>query len=152
MIGINTRAACLFVALAVSTVACDSNAPKVPLSSMAKDSTPQLVASAHALIGPAAKAALDSGNALYRLKKYPQALAQYRLAADRAPQHAAPLFGIYMVARATSNPALADSAMAGIRLRNGPLPATTGMTAPHSMTDSALKSLRAQMKNGGKAN
>ncbi len=128
-------------------------APKVPLAAAAAtDSTAQLVASAHALIGPEAKAALDSGNALYRRQQYAQALVEYRLASDRAPQHAAPLFGIYMVARATNNLALADSAMVGIRMRNGPLPAASVSSPPHSMSDSALKLLRAKMKKGANNN
>jgi hypothetical protein len=55
-----------------------------------------------------------------------------------------------MVARATNNNALADSAMAGIRARNGPLPAM-GAGTPHSMSDSSLKALHAKMKKGTKA-
>ncbi|MFI5246717.1 MAG: hypothetical protein ACHQQR_15900, partial [Gemmatimonadales bacterium] len=66
----------------------------------------------------------------------------------------APLFGIYMVAGATNNKPLADSALAGIRERNGPLPpGETGAphsSAPHSMSDSAIKALREQMKKGAK--
>jgi hypothetical protein len=139
-------------AIAFVAVACGGGggAPKVPLSLAATDSSPKAIEAAHSLLGPEAKAALDSGNALYRRKAYPQALAAYRLASDRAPQHSAPLFGIYMVARATNNSLLADSAMAGIRARNGPLPAIES-SSPHSMTDSSLKALRARMKKGSKA-
>jgi hypothetical protein len=148
---------CARIPLSVITVfvlACGGGggAPKVPLAQVATDSSARAMEAAHALIGPEAKAALDSGNVLYRHKAYAEALAQYRLASDRAPQHSAPLFGIYMVARATNNPVLADSAIAGIRSRNGALPdVPAGMGgAPHSMSDSALKQLRAQMKKGSK--
>jgi len=66
--------------------------------------------------------ALDSGNALFRAKRYPEALAQYRVATRRAPDDAAAYFGIYMVASATKNQTLADTALAAMRAR--------GMTAP----------------------
>jgi hypothetical protein len=122
----------------VVMLACSSgqDAPKVPLSKTAPapaDSAGQEIA-AHALLGPAARAALDSGNALFRKKSYAAALAQYQSASSLAPQHSAPLFGIYMVARATNNVAMADSALAGIRLRSGAM-----TPAPHSLTDSALQ-------------
>jgi hypothetical protein len=105
-------------------VACRSgqDVPKVPLAQAAVAESLRAVESAHSLIGPAAKTALDSGNVLFRKKAYAPALTEYRLAATLAPQHAAPLFGIYMVARATNNTAMADSALIGIRQRNGPLP------------------------------
>jgi hypothetical protein len=51
-----------------------------------------------------------------------------------APQHSAPLFGISMVARPTNNRAMADSALDGIRRRNGPMPA-----GPHALPDTALR-------------
>jgi hypothetical protein len=141
--------------IAFLAVSCGGGggATKVPLAKAATDSNARAMEAAHSLLGPEAKAALDSGNALYRRKAYVQALAEYRLASDRAPQHAAPLFGIYMVARAMNNSALADSAIAGIRARNGPLPAVpAGQSgAPHSMSDSALKALQSQMKKGAKA-
>jgi hypothetical protein len=141
-------------ALAFLAISCGGGgAPKVPLAKAATDSSAQAVQAAHALLGPEAKTALDSGNVQFRRKDYGRALASYRRASELAPQHSAPLFGIQMVARATNNPALADSAIAGIRARNGPLlavPATQAGGAPHSMTDSALKALRAQMKRGAK--
>ena len=138
-------------AIALLIVACSggNGASKVPLAQAATDSSARAMEAAHALLGPAAKAALDSGNVLFRRKAYDEALVEYRLAAELAPQHTAPLFGIQMVAAATNNRPLLDSALAGIRARNGPLPATTS-GAPHSMSDSALKSLRAQMKKGAK--
>ena len=57
-----------------------------------------------------ARVALDSGNKLYSAKSYDLALAQYRRAASLAPAAEAPLFGILMVASATNNAALTDSA------------------------------------------
>ena len=109
-------------------------APKVPLGQVSTADSARAMTAAHAIIGPAAKAALDSGNALYRRKAYAAALAQYRAASTLAPAHAAPFFGMYMVARATSNTRMADSALAGIRQRNGPL-----APVPHSLNDSVLQ-------------
>lgn len=68
---------------------------------------------------PVARAALDSGNAAYRAKAYPQALVEYRAAAAAAPDEAAPYFGIYMAATALHDTALADSASAQIRAHTG---------------------------------
>ena len=138
-------------AVAFLVIACGGGggAPKVPLALAASDSEAKMVEAAHALLGPEAKAALDTGNTLYRKKDYANALTAYRHASDLAPQHTAPFFGIYMVAGATNNKLLADSALAAIRARNGPLP-TTESGAPHSMSDSALKELRARMKKGAK--
>jgi len=153
-------------AIASLAIACGGGggAPKVPLAQAslsgtagpASDSNAKAMEAAHALIGPEAQAALDSGNVLFRRKDYVGALAHYRHASELAPQHTAPLFGIQMVASATNNKPLLDSALAGIRARNGPLSpldsaAMHGQaTAPHSMSDSALKALRAKMKKGQK--
>jgi hypothetical protein len=122
-------------AAAFVMVSCTGqDAPKIPLAQGPTLDSARTMEAAHALIGPAAKAQLDTGNVYYRKKAYAEALARYRAASALAPQHAAPLFGIYMVARATHDTAMADSALAGIRLRNGPLP-----SAPHSLADSALQ-------------
>jgi tetratricopeptide (TPR) repeat protein len=125
------------IAITSAMLACSSpgsDAPKVPLGQVAPaESAATVAVGAHAIIGPRAKAALDTGNALYRKKQYDAALAHYREASELAPQHAAPFFGIYMAARATGNTVLADSALAAIRVRNGPLPA-----APRSLHDSVL--------------
>jgi hypothetical protein len=131
---ISVRQWCVIVVAAGAALACSDRreAPKVPLTKSVAD--PNAVEAAHGLIGPAAKAALDSGNVLFRHKAYAAALAQYRAASALAPQHSAPLFGIYMVARATNNPAMADSALAGIRLRGGAM-----TPAPHVLTDTALR-------------
>ncbi len=112
----------MLAAGAIAGCSPGSDAPKVPLGTLAvRDSVAGTMTAAHALIGPAARASLDSGNALYRKKQFADALVHYRHASELAPQHAAPFFGIYMVARATGNSLMADSALADIRLRNGPL-------------------------------
>ena len=106
--------------IAAALVACsDVNpAPKIPLGRRAEHAAAAAVAAVP--INANAVVALDSGNALFRRKAYVAALVQYRVAAQRAPEHAAPLFGVYMVARATNDTRLADSALAGIKARAGP--------------------------------
>ncbi len=125
----------LALGLAAACSGDDAKTSKIPLShsSVAADSLHALEA-AHALLGPGAKAALDRGNALFRKSQFAEALTEYRAAAALAPQHAAPLFGIYMVGRAMNNTSLADSALAGIRLRGGSL-----SNSPHSFADTALQ-------------
>lgn len=88
-----------------------------PQSTSPADTTPDLP--------PAARVALDSGNALFRAKRYAEALAQYRLTAQRSPGDPTAYMGVYMVADATKNRALADSAIAilhamGIVASSGP--------------------------------
>lgn len=146
------RRAIWVAAIALTAVACGGGggAPKVPLALAAKDSSAKATEEAHELLGPIAKAALDSGNMYFKKKDYVRALASYRAAAEAAPQHSAPLFGIQMVGQATNNPKLVDSAMAEIRKRNGPLEGPSG--APHGMSDSALNELRGRMKKGTKPN
>ncbi len=125
----------LAIVSAVAVLACtQEQAPKVPLSQLASADSARAQVEAHAVIGPAAKAALDSGNAFYRQKDYMAALTKYRAASELAPQHAAPFFGMYMVARATGNMAMADSALADIRKRNGTL-----APVPHSANDSVVQ-------------
>jgi len=126
-------AATLATCLAAACTARDE-APAVPLGHAGSADAFRAEAAAHGLLGPAAKAALDSGNVLFRQSAYTAALAEYQRAAALAPQHAAPLFGIYMVARATNNRVMADSALAAMRLRSGPMPA-----GPHVFSDSALR-------------
>ncbi|HLA89242.1 MAG TPA: hypothetical protein VJL28_02280 [Gemmatimonadaceae bacterium] len=143
------RARALLLVLATA-VACDAKdeAPKVSLAQARADSAHRAAGVDPAGVVPAglsadAQAALDSGNALFRTKAYARALAQYRLASARAPSHAAPLFGVYMVARATGNQALADSALAGIRERGGAPPA-----GPIHPSDSALDKGRTSVRKG----
>ncbi len=66
-----------------------------------------------------AAARLDSGNVAFRVKQFDVALGYYRGAAESVPNHAAPWYGILMVAQATRNMALADSAMKAVAARNG---------------------------------
>lgn len=69
-----------------------------------------------------ARVALDSGNALYRTKQYAAALVQYRLTAKRAPGDPTAYYGIYMVAEATKNRLLADTASAALTARGAMAP------------------------------
>jgi len=69
-------------------------------------------------MGAEAKAAIDSGNVLFRAKAYDQALVQYQRSAQLAPTESAPLLGILMVADVTKNAKLADSTLARVRALN----------------------------------
>lgn len=71
----------------------------------------------HLMLPPKAKAALDSGNVLYKAGKYDAALAQYGLATELAPANAAPYYGVYMAADKLGKRRLADSAMAAFSAR-----------------------------------
>lgn len=109
--GYGTRAVMIVAVLAAA--ACRGpEAKKQPLGAGPMTGDPAAeAANPHRALSPEAKAALDSGNALFRAKNFPLALAQYRLAAKLAPEHAAPFFGIYMVAKKLNDQKLADSAM-----------------------------------------
>ncbi|MGH7668130.1 MAG: hypothetical protein ACRENQ_01450 [Gemmatimonadaceae bacterium] len=131
------RALTIMALPALLVAACSKQAqpPKQPLGQMtaaAGDSQ----ANPHDTMSPAARAALDSGNAQYRANNYAAALKSYRQSSDLAPLNAAPFFGIYMAAEKLGNKALADSATAQIR-RLG-----TGSNA--MLTDSALENLHAK--------
>ena len=145
MIGIRTWASRSALLLAVAVLACNSGdkAPKVSLAQAAADSVHKAagVQTGAQPLGPEAQQALDSGNVLFRKKAYAPALAQYRLASAHAPNHAAPYIGINMVAQATGNKALADSAIAAIRERGG-APAMM----QHPSIDSARKKAPANAK------
>ncbi len=92
--------------------------------------------SGHPSIDPAggisltARTQLDSGNAAFRAKSYSMALRHYREAAAAAPAHSAPWFGIFMIAQATGNKALGDSATAEVKRRT---------VDPAEVTDSTLR-------------
>lgn len=102
-------------AAALAAIACSkSEQPKVPL---AQATQAQPAANPTDALPPAARTAIDSGNAEYRAGRYDAALTQYQLAAKAAPDNAAPYFGVYMVAKKLDKKALADSAMAQIRSR-----------------------------------
>jgi hypothetical protein len=96
---------------------------------------------ADAGLGATARAALDSGNAAFRAKNYKVALRYYRTAAESAPAHAAPWFGIFMIAQATGNTALADSATAEVRRRT---------VDPAEVTDSTLRSTHPAPKSASR--
>lgn len=125
---VRDRLGIVFIAaMTTLIVACGrgNELPKTPLSvgSMSPGAPPASRMTGDTRDLPlGARVALDSGNALFRAKRYPEALAQYRLATKRAPDDAAAYFGIYMVASATKEQALADSALAAMRAR--------GMAAP----------------------
>ena len=87
-------------------------------------------------ISPEVRAALDSGNALFRSgsaldkskataeakKAYTAALEQYRIAAKAAGDNAAPMIGVYMSAQALGDKRLADSAYADLQKRGAAPP------------------------------
>jgi len=134
----SSRATILCTALIAISACTTKEMPKSELGAKAAAD------SAGPVLTPASKAALDSGNALFRKKAYAAARAQYETAAKGSPLHAAPLFGIYMVGRATNNQALADSAMVGIRARNA--------VPPHDLPDSAaLRKIHSKVQAGVKA-
>ena len=148
MTGKKTRASRCALLLLVAVLACDAGdkAPKVSLAQARADSVHKAAGvqlGAEPTLGPEAKAALDSGNVLFRKKAYAPALVQYRLASTLAPRHAAPYFGINMVAQATGNKALGDSALAAIRER-----AAAPAVMPHTGVDSVLKKAPAIVKKG----
>jgi len=64
------------------------------------------------------KAALDSGNILFRAKAYDRALVNYNRSARLAPTALAPLLGILMVADVTKNSQLRESTLSRIRELN----------------------------------
>ena len=99
-----------------------------------RDSAGRVIASgSRASLPPLAAAALDCANVAFRAGQYDSALAAYRSAAAAAPMHAAPLYGIYMVAKQQGDRALADSALAAVRVRTPGGGTLTGdeITATH---------------------
>lgn len=125
------RALARLIAIVLIVGACERQTPPdrgAPRQDLAAKAAADSIALA---LSPAAKAQLDSGNVRFRSKDFAGALRYYRRAAQESPAHAAPLFGIYMVGRATADTALADSAMAGIRARN--------TVPPHDLPDSIAR-------------
>lgn len=120
----------------VAVTACKKaqEAPKTPLSQMTApaDSTK---ANPHNTMSPEARAALDSGNALFKAGKYADALKSYQTASQLAPLNAAPFYGIWMAADKLGKKALADSASAQIKAREGP--------STEMLSDSQLRNLHA---------
>jgi len=119
------------VAIVIATAACRAapdSKPSVPVS----DATRRAIASAGSIapptptpLPPRARAALDSGNAQLRSRRYDAALASYRVAVAEAPGHVAPEFGVYLAAKRMGNTALADSALRIISAHTGGSPAWT---------------------------
>ena len=130
------------IALMAVAAACTSKeAPKTPLGHRAGlplvDTSPAAVANnPHAVLSPTAKAALDTGNALYRAHDYAGALAAYRHASSLAPAHGAPYYGIYMAASALGQKPLADSALKAFSART--------LDAGQILTDSLMKRAHAE--------
>lgn len=106
------------VLAAVLVLAC-GNKEEAPMIPLGQATSPGL--SPHGTVPSItgeAKVALDSGNNLYTAKAYALALAQYRRAAALARDAEAPLFGMLMVASATNDARLADSATKLLRALN----------------------------------
>jgi hypothetical protein len=125
--GFATRA--LLLSCVVAIAACGANgtdSPKQPLNAATDGSTGMNGATSGPPVDqlppgmtPLAAAHLDSANVAFRARQYDQAMGFYRKAALDVPEHAAPWYGIYMVAQATKNTALADSATSAIATRTG---------------------------------
>ncbi|MDB4910281.1 MAG: hypothetical protein JWO39_1104 [Gemmatimonadetes bacterium] len=126
----------LISVVGLSALACGSSSDSAPRVALSAATPLNMTAPGEAAqpapspLPPLARAALDSGNAQLRAKRYDAALTSYRTAVKEAPGHIAPEFGIYMTARRQGNTALADSAL---RIIN----AHTGGAA--AWTDSAMR-------------
>lgn len=121
-------------ALLVGASACKTKEEaKTPLANIGQQQPQENPA--RAAMSPEARAALDSGNALFREKKFDAALASYRKAAEAAPTSPAPWYGVYMAAQALGNQKLADSAMKQVQTRTGgesPMWSDSSMKKMHS--------------------
>ena len=107
---------CLAAAAIIS--GCGGNeAPKLPLGHPTSGVSGSEAETQSGISGEA-KAALDSGNILFRAKAYDRALTQYRRSARLAPTELAPLLGILMVTEVTKNAKLADSTLSRMRELN----------------------------------
>jgi len=62
-----------------------------------------------------ARIQLDSGNAAFRARDFPQALTHFTRVTEMAPDDATGWFGVYMAHNAMGNKAAADSAIARAR-------------------------------------
>lgn len=112
-----TKCGLLAVLLAVVLVnsGCGgTEAPKTPLGGAPAGSPTQSAPAASAISGEA-RLALDSANALFRVKAYDRAKAHYLRAADLVPEELAPLLGVMMVADATNDSKLAEATLPRIR-------------------------------------
>ena len=98
------------LALVVVVTACKKEEKGTPLGQQGEAEN-----AVRASMPAEGRSALDQGNELFRQKKYDEALARYREAAEKSPNQTAPWFGVYMVAQKQGNKALGDSAQAQIR-------------------------------------
>ncbi|MCC6243009.1 MAG: hypothetical protein IT353_09215 [Gemmatimonadaceae bacterium] len=114
------RARLVLPLVAVISAACNSgdDAGKRPLAEVVGSSAAAENAIPAGLTALAA-AHLDSGNVSFRARQYEMALRYYRAAALDVPSHPAPWYGILMVAQATKNSVLADSATQAVAQRSG---------------------------------
>ena len=115
------RHALIALATMCTFTACTSSddAAKTPLAEFSAGQESAPMRELPAGLTAVAAARLDSGNVAFRVKQYDVALGYYRGAAESVPNHAAPWYGILMVAQATKNAALAESAMKAVAARNG---------------------------------
>jgi hypothetical protein len=122
------------LALALTLGACKGKEEKgTPLGAAPQENATRLAMPAEG------RASLDEGNELFRQKKYDEALAKYRLAAEEMPTSSAPWFGISMVATKLNNKALADSAQAKIKAISPEAP----------LADSQLQQMHEKAAEGG---
>ena len=115
----------------VSLLGCGkSDAPKIPLGAAPVTTAAPVNPPMSGPTGEA-RVALDSGNALFRAKAYDQALVQYKRSAELAPNEAAPLLGMMMVADVTKDSKLAEATLLRIR-KLIPALADSSLIVPHS--------------------
>jgi hypothetical protein len=138
------RRAMLVGLASIVPLACGKDdGPRLPLSDIS--GTASQLPSGHPSLDPGpglpamARSALDSANAAFRVKDYRRALQFYRQAANAAPTHASPWFGVFMVAQATGNTALRDSAQREVQKRT---------VDPPALTDSTLRNTHPTAKKG----
>jgi len=123
------------VLIFVATGCSKEQAPKSLAGAAAATQLPE----GHPSLAPAAdlpeaaRVLLDSGNVAFRAQRYAEARKFYERAAQLAPKHGAPWFGIFMVGDATKDKALADSAIAEVQKRTGGVPShpDTALRNPH---------------------
>jgi hypothetical protein len=123
--------------LALAASACaKSDADTGAAASASAPAVPPPGQGAAPMIPEAVRIPLDRANGAFRAGRYDDALQGYREAAAAAPDEAAPWYGVYMVAQATKNAALADSAMAAVRARarDADLSGDTLLTRAHDGT------------------
>lgn len=111
--------AAVLLAAVLLPAACvrDADVAKAPLGAAATAGAPGAAGRASPVMPAEGQAAIDAGNAAVRRKDYAAAQAAFEKAAKMAPDHAAPWFGLYIVAQARNDAKAADAALAEIRKR-----------------------------------